>query len=121
MSYKLLASGNVQRLADGACIPSDPDNLDWQRYQEYLAAGGVPKPVDQPTQRQLVLAQLAAIDQAASAVRWIREFALGSNAGFTQIRDNVLPSLPTAGPGMVTLEQIEQRAIDLRKQLSTLP
>lgn len=97
--------------------PDDADHLGQEElpddHPDVLAFG-------KPTPRQVVLAQLAAIDQAASAVRWIREFALGSNAGFTQIRDNVLPSLPTAGPGMVTLEQIEARAIALRAQLATL-
>ena len=45
MSYKLMKRG-VKRLADGACIPPMMDNMDWRRYQEWLAAGNTPDPVD---------------------------------------------------------------------------
>lgn len=118
MSYKLLASG-VQRIEDGACIPADLGNVDWLKYQDFVAAGGATLPLDKPTQRQVVLDQLAEIDRLAGAVRWIREFALGTNAGFNAVRDALLPSLPSAGSGMLTLQQIEARAIALRVQLAT--
>lgn len=45
-AYKLLSNGWVQRLEDGARIPPSDDNLDWVRYQEWLAAGNTPDPVD---------------------------------------------------------------------------
>lgn len=44
-AYKLLKQG-VKRLADGACIPPSLDNLDWQQYQAWLAAGNTPDPAD---------------------------------------------------------------------------
>jgi len=34
----------ILRLPDGAWIPNDPDNTDWQTYQEWLAAGNTPLP-----------------------------------------------------------------------------
>jgi len=34
----------VLRAADGAAIPNDANNVDWQAYQAWLAAGGVPDP-----------------------------------------------------------------------------
>lgn len=43
--YKLLKSG-VRRIADGSCIPDAAGNSDWQRYQEWLAAGNTPEPAD---------------------------------------------------------------------------
>jgi hypothetical protein len=44
--YKLLKPGGVQRLSDNACIPPTLDNVDWQRYQEWLALGNTPDPQD---------------------------------------------------------------------------
>jgi hypothetical protein len=39
--YQLQQFG-VIRIADRACIPNDPANMDWVKYQEWLTAGGVP-------------------------------------------------------------------------------
>lgn len=43
--YKLLKQG-VQRIADSAVIPPDAGNMDWVRYQEWLAEGNTPQPTD---------------------------------------------------------------------------
>jgi hypothetical protein len=37
-------SNEILRLPDGAWIPNDPENADWQVYQEWLAAGNTPLP-----------------------------------------------------------------------------
>jgi len=51
--YKQLinASGEVStnmifRIADGAYIPFDPDNTDYQAYLKWLEAGNTPLPAD---------------------------------------------------------------------------
>ena len=47
MSYKLTTTG-VQRISDGAFIPSDQRNHDWRDYQAWLAKGNTPQAADTP-------------------------------------------------------------------------
>lgn len=52
MSYKLMQTPDgeqipaVYRLSDGASIPFDPDNLDYQQYLSWLDSGNTPTPAD---------------------------------------------------------------------------
>ena len=41
--FKLTKDG-VIRLSDNAFIPEDPNNRDWQEYQQWLAQGNKPQP-----------------------------------------------------------------------------
>jgi hypothetical protein len=46
--YKIINVNDkaVKRLSDGACIPFDPDNTDYQAYLKWVAEGNEPLPAD---------------------------------------------------------------------------
>lgn len=55
--YQLTDRDIVIRVADGANIPKDPENVDREAYDAWIAAGGVPDPYVPPAQPRTILSQ----------------------------------------------------------------
>ena len=76
-TYKLTRSSLVILRSDGASIPADPDNTDYAEYLDWLAAGGVPDPVDPPTLAESLAAIAAAITRHVDVVAQGHQYADG--------------------------------------------
>ena len=46
ISFNQTSTSSVTRTTDGACIPFDPDNTDYQEYLKWVAEGNEPLPAD---------------------------------------------------------------------------
>ena len=47
MTYQLTQGDTILRTADGAFIPPDPANTDYQAYLHWLEEGNTPLPADE--------------------------------------------------------------------------
>lgn len=66
--YKLTKYDAIFRESDNTTIPTDPDNSDYQAYLKWVADGGIPDPVDQPTLTDLANLKLTEINQKGEAM-----------------------------------------------------
>lgn len=48
--YKLTKFNVIKRIQDGAFIPFDPANTDYQAYLKWLEEGNEPLPADEPSE-----------------------------------------------------------------------
>jgi len=112
--YTLTNTTTILR-ADGASIPADPANIDYQAYQAWLAAGNTPTPAPVPTTAQQTLAQIVAIEQATPFThRHLRD-----------ITDLMVQAIKTANPavdlsvipGIAAVAQVEAQIAALRSNL----
>lgn len=56
--YQLTNSDSILRTSDGACIPADPANTDYQQFLKDQAEGAVVEPYVLPSPKPEVLAEL---------------------------------------------------------------
>lgn len=64
-AYRLQAGGGVIRVADGAFIPADTRNRDWNTYLAWEAVPNTPDPAISPTLSDYKTSQRAAVDAEA--------------------------------------------------------
>ncbi len=71
--YQLTNSMSIRRIADGAFIPVEIQNVDYANYLKWLEEGNTPKPVDLPIPpsplEKIRAAELAADDYMRKASR----------------------------------------------------
>jgi hypothetical protein len=61
MSYQINSRGDYLRTSDGAVIPVDPDNRDYQEYLKWLSDGNTLEPIPGPTPQELQAAVVDAV------------------------------------------------------------
>lgn len=117
-TYQLTSGTSVIRTTDGALIPNDPANTDWQKYQAWVAAGNTadpyvppaPPPVTQVTavQGRLALLNANLLTQAQNAVNT----AGGATAiwwEYATVWERTNPTLLSVGSSLnLTSAQIDQ-------------
>ena len=122
-TYTLTPNTCVIRDIDGASIPDDPRNTDWQAYQTWLAEGNtpnpyVPPPPGVPTQVPLwavrtVLQNDGLFDQAQALITASTDNALKNvweYGNFADRNSNAIASLAAALD--LTDAQVEQMFVD---------
>ena len=65
--YRLSAKDYVVRSSDGAFVPNDPNNRDWQAYQAWLAAGNTPDAYVAPPEPRRLVSKAVIVDRLIDA------------------------------------------------------
>ena len=124
MTYSLLQiPGVVKRDADGAFIPDDPANTDWQAYQAWLAEGNTPNPYVPPPPSipqqvpmwavRTVLQNDGLFDQAQALVEASTDNALKNVWEYGNFADRNSNAIATLSAALgLTSEQVDQMFID---------
>ena len=124
MVYSLIYEfDGVVRDADGAIIPDDPKNIDWQGYQSWLAANNVPTAATVPPtpvpgsvalwQAKAVLQASGLLDAADAAIASANNPVLNQYWNSGANIDRTSPTLASLGASLnLTSVQIDQMFIE---------
>jgi hypothetical protein len=117
--YTLTNTSTILR-SDGAYIPADPKNCDYQEYLEWVALGNIPTPVPAPTaqqQRDAIQSQIDSLESATHMNRFVREAMLlisvqqAAGLGLTE------PQLYAANIGYKKIKDLDTQITLLRSQI----
>lgn len=77
LTYSLMQNSALILRSDGAAIPADPNNVDYQQYQAWLSAGNTPTPISlaEAQSKQIEINSAACSDAITSG---FQSSALGS-------------------------------------------
>jgi hypothetical protein len=109
--YKLTGQAFVIRLADGAIIPMDEGNTDYQAYLHHVQQGGEVQPADTPDPTIAIRQQIDGLEHQQMLPRATREFMLLS------MQSMATPEQLQANPGYKAVKAFDDQIGTLRAQL----
>jgi hypothetical protein len=109
--YKLTSTQAVKRIEDGALIPEDTGNSDYQKYQEWLDAGNSPEPADVPDPKIAIQGQIDELERQQLLPRATREFMLLSMQSMAK------PEQLASNFGYQAVKAFDDQIATLRAQL----
>lgn len=90
--YKLTNNQTIIRMLDGAVIPPDTTNTDYQKYLVWLDESNTPDPAQQPSTNETLITKIQLIETKVTERR-IREAILGIDDGWLEAINEQITAL----------------------------
>lgn len=118
--YKLTNQNSVTRRIDGADIPIEPTNSDYQQFLKDQAAGAIVLPVDIPNPNDAINARIIQIESATQVPRIVRESLMRAEER-AAIQDatstNTAAMILSANFGYQKVKSVDDQVRALRAQI----